>query len=223
MTWPTTPVSTTHLDAATDNPADARADIKQMADNVNAITDTFSITSPSTGDLLVYNNSTQKFENKAQTTALGYLTQVAVIDFSYNGTQIQDWNNPLNTLDKWYRVDPTEITDPNSFVTVGTGYFSLGTGTYLFMNSGHAVGTPGVGSWGFPVYWCNRQTPTSASDIIKTMPSNFTGVSGGTSYYLSPDYYLFRTVTGSETYSWWMDSVGSGSYDYPALVIVKLL
>lgn len=37
MTWPTTPVSTTHLDEGSDNPAQARADLKQLADNVNAI------------------------------------------------------------------------------------------------------------------------------------------------------------------------------------------
>ncbi len=37
MTWPTTPISTTHLDAGSDNPGLARADIKLMADSVNAI------------------------------------------------------------------------------------------------------------------------------------------------------------------------------------------
>jgi len=41
MTWPTGTISTTNLDAGTDSPASARADIKQMADNVNAIKDEF--------------------------------------------------------------------------------------------------------------------------------------------------------------------------------------
>lgn len=41
MAWPTTTISTTHLDAGTDSPASARSDIKQMADNVNAIKDEF--------------------------------------------------------------------------------------------------------------------------------------------------------------------------------------
>lgn len=42
MTWPTTPISTTHLDAGSDSPAQARADIKLMADAVNAIQTEFS-------------------------------------------------------------------------------------------------------------------------------------------------------------------------------------
>jgi hypothetical protein len=37
MAWPTVVVDTTHLDSATDSPGNARADIKQMADNVNSI------------------------------------------------------------------------------------------------------------------------------------------------------------------------------------------
>lgn len=42
MTWPTTPISTTHLDAGSDSPAQARADIKLMADAVNSIQAEFS-------------------------------------------------------------------------------------------------------------------------------------------------------------------------------------
>ena len=37
MTWPVTPVSTANLDAGTDEPRLARADIKQAVDNINAI------------------------------------------------------------------------------------------------------------------------------------------------------------------------------------------
>jgi len=39
MTWPTVSINTTNMDASGDNPGNARADIKQMADNVNAIKD----------------------------------------------------------------------------------------------------------------------------------------------------------------------------------------
>lgn len=39
MAWPTVVVDTTDMDAAGDNPGNARAAIKQMADNVNAIKD----------------------------------------------------------------------------------------------------------------------------------------------------------------------------------------
>ena len=37
MTWPTTPVSTVNLDAGTDEPRLARADLKQAVDDINAI------------------------------------------------------------------------------------------------------------------------------------------------------------------------------------------
>jgi len=37
MAWPTDAIITTDMDAGTDNPANARAEIKQMADNVNDI------------------------------------------------------------------------------------------------------------------------------------------------------------------------------------------
>lgn len=39
MPWPSSNVDTTHMDAATDDASQARAAIKQMADNVNAIKD----------------------------------------------------------------------------------------------------------------------------------------------------------------------------------------
>ena len=39
MAWPTVVVDTTNMDAVGDNPGNARAAIKQMADNVNAIKD----------------------------------------------------------------------------------------------------------------------------------------------------------------------------------------
>lgn len=46
MSWPTTQAGTTHLDAGTDNPGSARADIKQNVDNVNAILDFYSTSGP---------------------------------------------------------------------------------------------------------------------------------------------------------------------------------
>jgi len=46
MTWPTTQAGTTHLDAGTDNPGSARADIKQDVDNLNSILDFYSTSGP---------------------------------------------------------------------------------------------------------------------------------------------------------------------------------
>lgn len=60
MTWPTTPISTEHLDAGTDSPASARADIKSAVDNINAIAGEFSdvdTTGKSTDDVLSWDGS----------------------------------------------------------------------------------------------------------------------------------------------------------------------
>jgi len=60
MTWPTTPVSTTHLDEGSDNPAQARADLKQLADNVNDIVaefDTVEITNKQNDEVLQWNGN----------------------------------------------------------------------------------------------------------------------------------------------------------------------
>lgn len=62
-TWPTSPASTANLDAGSDRPSLARADLKNNVDNVNAIIDMFNITaSPSNNSILKYSTSTSQFE-----------------------------------------------------------------------------------------------------------------------------------------------------------------
>lgn len=66
MTWPTSAVSTTNLDAGTDNPAQARADLKSAVDNVNAIAAEFgnvAITSAADLHLLQYSSTNSRWEN----------------------------------------------------------------------------------------------------------------------------------------------------------------
>ena len=61
-TWPSgSKASTTNLDAGSDRPSLARADIKQNVDNVNSIIDMFSISAPVDGYVLKYNNATSNF------------------------------------------------------------------------------------------------------------------------------------------------------------------
>jgi hypothetical protein len=60
MTWPTTPISTEHLDAGTDSPASARADIKSAVDNINAIAGEFGdvdTTGKTTDDVLAWSGT----------------------------------------------------------------------------------------------------------------------------------------------------------------------
>ena len=78
MSWPTTPVSTEHLDAGTDNPALARSDLKLAVDAVNAVAAEFGsvdlTTTPATqGQALVYDVATTKW-------LPGTISQVEVIN-----------------------------------------------------------------------------------------------------------------------------------------------
>lgn len=60
MTWPTQPVSTQHLDQGSDNPTQARDDIRSMADNINAVAAEFgvvAIESPVQDELLQYDGT----------------------------------------------------------------------------------------------------------------------------------------------------------------------
>jgi hypothetical protein len=62
-TWPSgSKASTTNLDAGTDKPSLARADIKQNVDNVNDIIDMFNISGPTSGQILKYNTDNSRFE-----------------------------------------------------------------------------------------------------------------------------------------------------------------
>ncbi len=76
-TWPSgTKASTANLDAGTDKPSLARADIKQNVDNVNSIIDMFNISAPSDGQILKYNTSNTRFELATDSTGAGGITSV---------------------------------------------------------------------------------------------------------------------------------------------------
>jgi hypothetical protein len=68
-TWPSgTKASTSNLDAGTDSPASARADLKTNVDNVNSVIDMFNITSPANNQILKYNSSTNVFDLATDST-----------------------------------------------------------------------------------------------------------------------------------------------------------
>ena len=69
-TWPTSSASTANLDAGTDKPSLARADLKTNVDNTNAIIDMFNVGASPTNDyILKYSSSTTKFEMVAAPTS----------------------------------------------------------------------------------------------------------------------------------------------------------
>jgi hypothetical protein len=73
-TWPNaTKASTTNLDAGTDRPSLARADLKQNVDNVNDIIDMLYIPStPTNNQILKYNSTNSRFELSSDSGMTGF-------------------------------------------------------------------------------------------------------------------------------------------------------
>lgn len=119
MAWPSgTKASTANVDAGSDSPINARADIKQNIDNVNAIIDEFDIASPSNNDILQYNSTSGAWEPGASTIG----TSLAVLNV---GTGEE------NVTGNVYRAELTESFDPNGIVALSGSYqFTLTAGTY---------------------------------------------------------------------------------------------
>lgn len=125
-TWPSsTKASTTYLDAGTDSPAQARTDLKQAVDNQNSIIDMFNISSPSDGDILVYDTANSRFTTSAPTSGgSGSIGTIIVIA----GGNVA--SNPNGTAPTFYSIDQY-----GTGITVNTGTYQswtfANTGTYL--------------------------------------------------------------------------------------------
>jgi len=143
MAWPSgSKAGTTNVDAGTDRPSNARADIKQNIDNVNAIIDEFNISSPSNGDLLQYSTSTSKWEQVASSSVSGGGDNIAYIRVGGNqGENVSStiYRRPMSVIH-----NPGFITQPgdSGFGSVnneptgenfsGQATLTLAAGTYLF-------------------------------------------------------------------------------------------
>lgn len=122
MAWPTTKAGTTNVDAGSDSPTNARADIKQNIDNVNSIIDEFNISSPSDGDLLQYSSSSGQWEQVAS-SSVGSATSMALIS-ALTGDE--------NVSGGIYRTELEESFDPNGIISLNGSYqFTLTAGTYF--------------------------------------------------------------------------------------------
>ena len=119
MAWPSTKASTSNVDAGSDSPSSARADIKQNIDNVNSIIDEFDIASPSNGDILTYNSTSGAWEPGA---AASGGTSVAIIGIT-SGEELVSGST--------YRAALTEDFDPSGIVSLNGSYqITLTAGTY---------------------------------------------------------------------------------------------
>lgn len=127
MAWPSSKASTTNVDAGTDLVKNARADIKQNIDNVNAIIDEFDIASPSNGDLLQYNSTSGAWETVTQDS----ISSLAIAILSViSGEQLVSGNT--------YKRAVSENFDPNSILTVSTYTFTLPAGNYIMQVDANA-------------------------------------------------------------------------------------
>jgi len=120
MAWPSTKAGTTHVDAGSDSPSSARADIKQNIDNVNAIIDEFDIASPNNGDILTYNSTSGAWEPGA--AASGGIN-LSVIDIK-SGEENVSGNTYRRTVEEKFDSDSI------SAITGGGYQFTLAAGTY---------------------------------------------------------------------------------------------
>ncbi len=139
-TWPTNKAGTTHLDSGTDNPGLARADIKQNVDNVNDMIDTIVVDSPSNNQVLAYDNSDSRFENKDISTLVSSaVSAVATIRTTDSSNTYTTTFTKISNL--------TEQTDPDGIVSISTGVITVGAGTYLIFLD------------------CPNETPTGSSNV----------------------------------------------------------
>jgi hypothetical protein len=127
MAWPTTPATTTHLDAGTDDPGLARPQIKQNVDNVNAIIDEFgdvSITTPADGEVLTYVSANSRWENATASSGGGGAGSTIILGFDGTNDVSQD-----GAPGRYYYF--TEVADPDGHATITTGRLTLATGDYI--------------------------------------------------------------------------------------------
>jgi len=117
-TWPNTKATTSHLSDGTDDPNQARPQISQNIDNVNSIIDFIEPSSLAQGDILQYDSSDARFENK--TLAQAGLEKRVYLSLLSNSGQ-----GSVN----FYRFN--ELSDAYGISTItGAGKLNLATGTY---------------------------------------------------------------------------------------------
>lgn len=144
-TWPTTKAGTTHVDAGSDNPGNARADIKQNIDNVNDMIDTIVVTSPSANQVLAYDSGDSRFENVDISTIVdsGAVSAVATV---------RTTTTPLSFTTTYTKIaGVSEETDSEGIVSISTGVITVSAGTYLIFID------------------CPQTTPTNATSYTYNM------------------------------------------------------
>lgn len=191
MAWPSsTKASTTNIDAGSDKPSLARADIKQNIDNVNSIIDTFDIAAPTNNDYLKYNSTTSKWEPGALSTSNA--GTVAIL--------VSDSNNINGGASGTFTLPITELADPGNMISISSNQFALAAGNYLIEIVGGQLQTapsPTAGFVNFDFYNVtdsvivqNTNSPADDAEFVIIENVNNTG----------EDRAHFVTLTGTDTY-----------------------
>lgn len=210
--WPTTKGTTTHLDQSTDDPNEARPQIKQNIENVNKIIDNFSTDTPANGDTWVFNSATDKFEPSA--TGAG---QEATIQFTGTilGTKavfttVRDSNSILTE-----QTDTGYVSGTNVLVTNGQVSFQLATGTYR-INCGDRINAQDSGP---APNWRFQKVDTSATitSIFGDNDNHNLTLAGSQVLFQNFDQREFTVTDATDKYyfnpspsnSWWEYQSGS--------------
>ncbi len=139
MSWPTSSkATTTHTDSSTDNPQNARAEIKQDIDNVNTIIDTFDLaTTPQQGSILAYDSATGKFSSagtqnlaKAYFIYKGFATGLGSSQSDGGTFPVDSDGNRNQMMFRQDSFDPYNIT-----TDITAGGLEFGPGTYLIQTT----------------------------------------------------------------------------------------
>lgn len=134
MSWPVgqEKASTQYVSNDTDSIAKARRDIKKNLDNVNAIIDTFDISSPVNLNSLQYNATSEKFETA---TGVGVATQTILLSLDTDLSKISDYQD--SAADSQYTIYDGGFSftgDNNTGVSTFTtdySYLRFSAGTYI--------------------------------------------------------------------------------------------
>lgn len=143
MAWPTSSVATTHLDEGSDNPALARGDLKQMADNVNAMQNMITMSGVSNDDLLVYSSAQGKFIPTSITSVqTNSNAPMAVLIPNSTVTNIGTGYSPNGSFYYW-NIHFDESYDQDNLVSQdANGLMTFASGTYMWHFAGQKTGTP---------------------------------------------------------------------------------
>jgi len=171
-TWPnSTKASTTNLDAGTDRPSLARADLKQNVDNVNDIIDMLYIPStPSNNQILKYNSTNSRFELASDSSGM---TSFTVAGDSGTSQTINDGN----TLTISGGTGLTAVASATDTITINLDNTAVTPNSY-------AIATITVDQQGRITAASAASTTGSGNVVLATSPSLTTptlGVASATS------------------------------------------